>query len=91
MQINARARYSLSFEGACPNLYLPKADDSTMPIETPAEEEILSQHSRKKWTLNLPKAYHPLLLQQHRHSLQMAMKDLGNANSVCCASFFVCS
>ncbi|KAH6756275.1 DNA mismatch repair protein MutS [Perilla frutescens var. hirtella] len=79
--INARARYSLSFEGACPDLYLPEDNDSTIHAETPAEEEILSQLTRKKWTLYLRRAYHPLLLQQHRHSLQMAMMDLSNANA----------
>ncbi|XP_057804258.1 uncharacterized protein LOC131019679 isoform X2 [Salvia miltiorrhiza] len=57
--INARARYSLSFEG----------------------EEILSQRTKGTWILYLPKAHHPLLLQKHRHSLKMAMKDLSNANA----------
>ncbi|KAG8381075.1 hypothetical protein BUALT_Bualt06G0084400 [Buddleja alternifolia] len=77
--INARARYSLSFEGACPDLYLPQ---STFTTETLAEDKIsTSQVTRKKWTLYLPKAHHPLLLQQHRHNLQMAMKDLSNAKA----------
>lgn len=40
-----------------------------------------SQHSQGKWTLYLPKAYHPLLLQQHRHDLRNAMKDVNNANA----------
>ncbi|KAL1557727.1 endonuclease MutS2-like [Salvia divinorum] len=79
--INARAKYSLSFEGACPDLYLPKENDGAIHAETPAEEEILSEQARRTWILYLPKAHHPLLLQKHRHSLQMAMKDLSNANA----------
>ncbi|KAG6417353.1 hypothetical protein SASPL_119507 [Salvia splendens] len=80
--INARAKYSLSFEGACPDLYLAKDEDRAIHAETPAEEEILSEQTRRTWILYLPKAHHPLLLQKHRHSLQMAMKDLSNANAV---------
>lgn len=87
IQINARARYSLSFEGAYPDLYLPKDNDSTIHHETPTEDGILPQITGGKWILYLPKAYHPLLLQKHRHSLRMAMKDLSNANAVCRASF----
>ncbi|KAL8538171.1 hypothetical protein ACS0TY_000217 [Phlomoides rotata] len=81
--INARARYSLSFEGTLPDLYMPQENDSTANAETSTEEEIslIPRLTRKKWTLYLPKAYHPLLLQQHRRSLQMAMKDLSNANA----------
>lgn len=88
IQINARARYSLSFEGACPDLYLPQ-DTESIKAKTSAENKIssLSQLTKKKWTLYLPKAYHPLLLQNHRHKLQMAMKDLSNSNAVSCSSF----
>ncbi|XP_047969873.1 endonuclease MutS2 [Salvia hispanica] len=79
--INARAKYSLSFEGACPDLYLVKDKDRAINAETPAEEEILLEQTRRTWIMYLPKAHHPLLLQKHRHSLQMAMKDLSNANA----------
>ncbi|KAL6508271.1 hypothetical protein OROHE_021813 [Orobanche hederae] len=81
--INARARYSLSIEGAHPDLYMPQDKDSTISSETSAEDDISSipQPTRKKWSLYLPRAYHPLLLQQHRHSLQIAMKNLSNANA----------
>ncbi|EYU45307.1 hypothetical protein MIMGU_mgv1a005150mg [Erythranthe guttata] len=80
--INARARYSLSFEGAWPELYLPQDIDS-IKADTSAEDKIssLSQLNQKKWNLYLPKAYHPLLLQQHRHNLERAMKDLRIANA----------
>ncbi|KAK6135144.1 hypothetical protein DH2020_031092 [Rehmannia glutinosa] len=81
--VNARARYSLSFGGACPELYLPQDKERTINAETLAEDDIseMPQLSRKKWALYLPRAYHPLLLQQHRQNLQMAMKDLSNANA----------
>ncbi|KAK6155492.1 hypothetical protein DH2020_009740 [Rehmannia glutinosa] len=80
--VNARARYSLSFGGACPELYL-QDKERTINAETLAEDDIseMPQLSRKKWALYLPRAYHPLLLQQHRQNLQMAMKDLSNANA----------
>lgn len=38
--------------------------------------------SKREWTLYLPKAYHPLLLQQHRENLKQARKDLKNATAV---------
>lgn len=41
-----------------------------------------SHPTQSKWKLYLPKAYHPLLLQQHREALQKAMKNVDNATSV---------
>ncbi|KAL0304472.1 UNVERIFIED_CONTAM: Endonuclease MutS2, partial [Sesamum radiatum] len=82
--INARARYSLSFEGSCPDLYLQQDEDGIVNAEASGEDKIstIPQLTGNKWTLYLPKAYHPLLLQRHRINLQMAMKDLSNANAV---------
>lgn len=34
-----------------------------------------------KWKLYLPKAYHPLLLEQHRQNMHKAIKDLSDANA----------
>ncbi|XP_011075908.1 uncharacterized protein LOC105160289 [Sesamum indicum] len=81
--INARARYSLSFEGSCPDLYLQQDEDGIINDEASGEDKIstVPQLTGNKWTLYLPKAYHPLLLQRHRINLQMAMKDLSNANA----------
>ncbi|KAL6541465.1 hypothetical protein OROGR_010951 [Orobanche gracilis] len=81
--INARARYSLSVEGAHPDLYMPQDKDSTISSETETEDDIslIPQPTRKKWSLYMPRAHHPLLLQQHRHNLQIAMKNLSNANA----------
>ncbi|KAL2457728.1 DNA-MISMATCH-REPAIR-2 domain-containing protein [Abeliophyllum distichum] len=81
--INARARYSLSFDGSCPELYLPQDKDSRLTADALPEDKTLltSQRTQGKWTLYMPKAYHPLLLQQHRHDLHKAMKDVSNANA----------
>ncbi|KAL0400541.1 UNVERIFIED_CONTAM: Endonuclease MutS2 [Sesamum latifolium] len=81
--INARARYSLSFEGSCPDLYLQQDNDGIINAEASGEDKIstIPQLTGNKWTLYLPNAYHPLLLQWHRTNLQMAMKDLSNANA----------
>uniref|UniRef100_A0A2P2MPW6 DNA mismatch repair proteins mutS family domain-containing protein n=3 Tax=Rhizophora mucronata TaxID=61149 RepID=A0A2P2MPW6_RHIMU len=59
--INARATYSLSFGGAYPNLYLP--------------EDINGSPFKKEWILYMPKAHHPLLLQQHRENLRDLRKE----------------
>ncbi|KAH9724515.1 DNA MISMATCH REPAIR 2 domain-containing protein [Citrus sinensis] len=37
--------------------------------------------SEREWTIYLPKAYHPLLLQQHKQKTQQAWKDLESANT----------
>ncbi|KAJ0704171.1 putative DNA mismatch repair protein MutS, core [Helianthus annuus] len=42
---------------------------------------ILSSEEQAKWKLFLPKAYHPLLLQQHRQKLHNAMKDVSEATA----------
>ncbi|KVH88399.1 DNA mismatch repair protein MutS, core [Cynara cardunculus var. scolymus] len=67
--INARATYSISFGGTYPELY--SSEDSS----------VVSQLAETKWKLYLPKAYHPLLLQQHRQKLQKAMKDVSDATA----------
>lgn len=84
IQINARARYSLLFDGSRPELYLPQDKDSSLTADALPDNKTLmtSKHTQGKWTLYLPKAYHPLLLQQHRHDLRKAMKDVSNANAV---------
>ncbi|KAK4384794.1 Endonuclease MutS2 [Sesamum angolense] len=58
-------------------------EDGMINAEASGEDKIstIPQRTGNKWTLYLPKAYHPLLLQRHRINLQMAMKDLSNANA----------
>ncbi|XP_073039574.1 uncharacterized protein [Primulina eburnea] len=81
--INARARYSISFDGSFPDLYMPCDGNGFIDTETSVEDKISKQSflTQKKWTLYLPKAYHPLLLLQHRQNMQKALKDLSNAKS----------
>ncbi|KAM3319657.1 endonuclease MutS2 [Capsicum chacoense] len=80
--INARARYSLAFGGAFPNLFLQQELDSFVATDASlnARTSGALHPTRKKWTMYLPKAYHPLLLQKHQQALQKAMKDVKNAN-----------
>ncbi|XP_076941882.1 uncharacterized protein LOC143611573 [Bidens hawaiensis] len=65
--INARATYSISFGGTYPYLNLSSEESSSV-------EQV-------KWKLYLPKAYHPLLLQQHRQNMHKAMKDVSDATA----------
>lgn len=77
--VNARASYSLSFGGVCPEL-LP-ADDKIGSLSAEAQASIYSYNARKEWNLYLPKAYHPLLLQQYRLNLKKAREDVANARA----------
>ncbi|XP_028116074.1 uncharacterized protein LOC114313858 isoform X1 [Camellia sinensis] len=81
--INARATYSLSFGGTCPDLFLPEAKDGGLALDALLGNTNLtpSYLTERKWTLYLPRAYHPLLLQQHRQNLRKAMKDVSNATA----------
>lgn len=82
-QINARARYGLAFGGACPDLFLQEQDsfvDTDASLD--ARTSVALHPTQKKWTVYLPKAYHPLLLQKHQQALQKALKDVKNANAV---------
>ncbi|KAH7543693.1 hypothetical protein JRO89_XS15G0001300 [Xanthoceras sorbifolium] len=81
--INARATYSLSFGGTCPRILLPEDKDGSFTHEAHASGTLTSKVSQPKneWTLYLPKAYHPLLLQQHRQNLQKARKDVKGATA----------
>ncbi|XP_059304422.1 uncharacterized protein LOC132056304 isoform X2 [Lycium ferocissimum] len=81
--INARARYSLAFGGSCPDLFLQQEKDSFVATDASfeARTSVALHPARRKWTVYLPKAYHPLLLQKHQQALQKAMKDVKNANA----------
>ncbi|MCL7035746.1 hypothetical protein MKW94_011192 [Papaver nudicaule] len=81
----ARAKYSLSFGGALPDLVFmeEKIGCSTVELHPPGDKTVKdtlsSNSSQKQWTLCLPNAYHPLLLQQHRQNLKKAKKDVKDA------------
>ncbi|XP_034204087.1 endonuclease MutS2 isoform X2 [Prunus dulcis] len=76
--VNARATYGLAFGGTCPNLFLPGGlgsftSDTYLSGNRHPQQ---SDPSKNEWVLYMPKAYHPLLLHQHRQNLQTARKDL---------------
>ncbi|XAR52128.1 hypothetical protein NMG60_11020037 [Bertholletia excelsa] len=81
--INARATYSLSFGGACPDLFLPETKEGGLAFDDSTENKnSIPQHlTERKWTLYLPRAYHPLLLQQHKRNLKKAMKAVSKASA----------
>nr|GEZ55440.1 DNA mismatch repair protein MutS, core [Tanacetum cinerariifolium] len=67
--ISARATYSISFGGTYPDLFSSE------------DPSVASQLSEVKWKLHLPKAYHPILLRQHREKMHKAMKDVSDARA----------
>ncbi|KAF8008329.1 hypothetical protein BT93_K2108 [Corymbia citriodora subsp. variegata] len=80
--ISARATYSLSYGGTCPDLLLLEEKHRILNTETPSSEQKISKSSNStEWTMLLPKAYHPLLVQQHRLNLRKARKDLSSATA----------
>ncbi|GAA0173933.1 DNA metabolism protein [Lithospermum erythrorhizon] len=81
--INARARYSISYGGAYPDLYWPQDEETYLIADTNSMDSISmeSHPSQRKWTLNLRKAYHPLLLQKHQRQMKKSVKDLTDAKS----------
>ncbi|KAG5233608.1 endonuclease MutS [Salix suchowensis] len=83
--INARATYSLFFRGASPSLYLSEELDESFSTETYLSENETSMASfpkEREWLLYMPKAYHPLILQQHRQNVQKAKKEASKAADV---------
>lgn len=83
--INARATYSLFFRGASPSLNLSEELDGSFSTETYLSENetlMASFPKEREWLLYMPKAYHPLMLQQHRQNVQKAKKEGSNAPDV---------
>ncbi|PIA34987.1 hypothetical protein AQUCO_03700324v1, partial [Aquilegia coerulea] len=82
--ITARAKYSLSFGGSFPDLLLTEDKDAHIGDEYDASgkrtlNDDLSTFNKRKWILYLPKAYHPILLQQHQQNLEKARENLKKA------------
>lgn len=83
MQINARATYGLSYGGTCPDLFLFENKSEPIVAEAASSDKDSSKASDlREWRLFLPKAHHPLLLQQHRQNLENAKKDAFKAAAV---------
>ncbi|KAM7267410.1 hypothetical protein ACFE04_009576 [Oxalis oulophora] len=79
--INARATYSLSFKGVCPYIFMPEDMDESLNRKGSLSNNN-SSDLKKEWILYLPKAYHPLLLEQHRQNLKKAHKGVRNVTAV---------
>ncbi|KAL4346278.1 hypothetical protein GQ457_17G023040 [Hibiscus cannabinus] len=79
--IYARATYSLSYGGTYPNIFLPEDIDGPLAAQSYRSKDKTSQapNPKKEWIFYLPRAYHPLLLQQHRQKLSTARKNVRNA------------
>ena len=84
MQITARAKYSIAYDGTLPDLYLPNFEHGTVntgkdgPISTTSSAQL----PKRPWKLFIPNAYHPLLLQQHQENLHRTKKGVATATAV---------
>ncbi|XP_019460770.1 PREDICTED: uncharacterized protein LOC109360376 isoform X1 [Lupinus angustifolius] len=80
--INARATYGLSFGGSSPHIFLPdRGSSSTAEASTRNDNSSGPLPNNRDWTLYLPKAYHPLLLQRHKENVKKHKKDVNLATS----------
>ncbi|CAM8989923.1 unnamed protein product [Rhodiola kirilowii] len=82
--INARALHSLTFGGSCPDLILPRGSNVSDTAEGQLSRDngpLKSSSVKRNWTLFLPKAFHPLMVQKHHQNLKDAKKNLNNANT----------
>lgn len=84
IQINARATYGLSYGGTSPHIFLQDRNvSSTADALIVMNNNFNGQPSDvKDWKLYLPKAYHPLLLQQHREILRKAKRGVSSTSPV---------
>ncbi|CAN1251216.1 Endonuclease MutS2 [Linum perenne] len=79
--INARATYSHSYGGSCPDLYPPVDLGETVAPCSSLPTKNTSNSITREWLLYMPEASHPLLLQQHKQHLKEAKKDSRNASA----------
>jgi hypothetical protein len=84
LQIAARAKYSVAYDGTFPDLYLPNFENETVTSTTggPVEQISSAQLRKKAWKLYMPNAYHPLLLQRHQKNIHRAKRDVASATAV---------
>lgn len=84
LQVAARAKYSIGYDGSFPDLYLPNFENGTVNTATggPVNTTSSARLPKKPWKLFMPNAYHPLLLQQHQESLHRAKRDVASATAV---------
>jgi hypothetical protein len=84
LQVTARARYSIAYDGTLPDLYLPNIEHGIVNAakDEPASTTSSAQLTKRPWKLFIPNAYHPLLLQQHQENLRRTKKDVASATAV---------
>jgi hypothetical protein len=84
LQIAARAKYSIAYDGTFPDLYLPNFENETVTSATGGSIKQISsaQLPKKAWKLYMPNAYHPLLLQRHQENIHRAKRDVASATAV---------
>ncbi|CAN6317896.1 unnamed protein product [Urochloa humidicola] len=82
-KVTARAKYSISYDGTFPDLYLPNFENETVTSATggSSKETFSADPPKKAWKLYMPNAYHPLLLQQHQENLDRAKRDVASATA----------
>ncbi|KAL5719313.1 hypothetical protein ACHQM5_012108 [Ranunculus cassubicifolius] len=84
--VTARAKYSVSYGGTFPELLSIEDNDGYIAAKYNAVRKKTAtgdsiDPTKREWVLYLPKAYHPLLLQQHGQNLKQARKSVTNANA----------
>ncbi|ONK73814.1 uncharacterized protein A4U43_C04F35660 [Asparagus officinalis] len=82
--VGARAKYSIAYDGTIPELCLPgdmNINDGDFPVHKSFKRNSFSDLPQREWKLYMRKAYHPLLLRQHRESLNKARKDIAVATA----------
>jgi hypothetical protein len=84
LQVTARAKYSIAYDGTLPDLYLPNFEHGSANTAKngPVSMTSSAQLPKRPWKLFIPNAYHPLLLQQHQENLRRTKKDVASATSV---------
>ncbi|CAN6298833.1 unnamed protein product [Urochloa humidicola] len=82
-KVTARAKYSVSYDGTFPDLYLPNFENETVTSATggSAKGTFSADPPKKAWKLYMPNAYHPLLLQQHQENIDRAKRDVASATA----------
>ncbi|CAN6310512.1 unnamed protein product [Urochloa humidicola] len=79
-KVTARAKYSISYDGTFPDLYLPNFENESATGGS-SKETFSADPPKKAWKLYMPNAYHPLLLQQHQENLDRAKRDVASVTA----------
>ncbi|XP_074282318.1 uncharacterized protein LOC141606869 [Silene latifolia] len=81
--VNARASYSLSVNGTCPELLLLDGKSNLLRSEGSKNDSSNFVYSNKKQRmLHISQVYHPLLVQSHKQDLEEARRDAVKSTSM---------